>query len=490
VAIAHALNPYLSDLETERGLFVGGQWRSAATTFGVDNPGTGALVAEVSDGGVIDATAAVDAADAAFAAWRNTSPRDRSEVLHNAFELVRGDIDRLAALIMLENGKPEADARGEVTYAAEFFRWFAEEAVRVSGQYGEAPANGTRTVVTHRPVGVAALVTPWNFPAAMATRKIAPALAAGCTVVLKPAAETPLTAMAIVRLLAEAGVPDGVVNLVPTTDAAGVVSTWLEDSRVRKISFTGSTQIGRILLKKAADRVVNSSMELGGNAPFVVTEDADLDAAVAGALVAKFRNGGQACTAANRFYVHEAVVDGFTSRLGAAVEALTVAPADEADAQIGPVISARAVTRIELAVADAVAAGATVAHRAPVPDHLTGHFVSPMVLRDVAPDAAIVQEEIFGPVAPIVSFTTDAEVIDHVNASEYGLAAYIFAGELQRALRLAEAMDAGMVGINRGLVSDPAAPFGGVKQSGLGREGAREGLLEFTETQYFSIDWP
>jgi len=367
----------------------------------------------------------------AMARWRRTSPTERSEILRNAFELMRADADRLTELIMLENGKPEADARGEVAYAAEFFRWFAEEAVRPGGEYGEAPSGGSRTVV------------------------------------LKPAAETPLTAMAIIRLLIEAGVPDGVVNLVPTSDAGGVVSTWLQDPRVRKISFTGSTPVGRILLKQAADRVVNSSMELGGNAPFIVTDDADLDAAVEGALVAKFRNGGQACTAANRFFVHEAVVDDFTAKFGAVVEAFRVAPAADSGAQIGPV-----------------------AHRTLLPGDLTGYFVAPAVLRDVSPDASIVREEIFGPVAPIVTFSTDEEVLDYVNASEYGLAAYVFAGDLRRALKLAEGIEAGMVGINRGLVSDPAAPFGGVKQSGLGREGAREGLLEFTETQYYSIDWP
>ncbi|MFC5731593.1 MULTISPECIES: NAD-dependent succinate-semialdehyde dehydrogenase [Nocardioides] len=462
---------------------------AADSTFEVDDPGTGAIVAAVSDGTRADATAAVDAARQAWAEWRATTPRARSEILHRAFELMHDDIDVLTELIMIENGKPEADARGEVSYAAKFFRWFAEEAVRPGGEFGEAPGGGSRTVVTHRPVGVAALVTPWNFPAAMVTRKVAPALAAGCTVVLKPAAETPLTALAITRLLARAGVPDGVVNLVPTTDAAGVVSTWLQDVRVRKISFTGSTPVGRILLQQASERIVNSSMELGGNAPFVVTDDADLDAAVEGALLAKFRNGGQACTAANRFFVHEAVVDDFTAKFGAAVEAFRVAPAADRGAQIGPVISKRAAVRIEEAVADAVASGARVAHRTPLPSDLSGYFVAPTVLRDVSPDASIIQEEIFGPVAPIVTFSTDEEVLDHVNSSEYGLAAYIFAGDLRRAFKLAESVEAGMVGINRGLVSDPAAPFGGVKQSGLGREGARDGLLEFTETQYYSIDW-
>jgi succinate-semialdehyde dehydrogenase/glutarate-semialdehyde dehydrogenase len=489
MALTHAVDKHIAQLEPGRGLFVGGAWREAATTFDVHDPGTGLVVAAISDATTSEATQAVEAAYAAGPGWRRTPPRERSEALRRTFELMTEDADRLTELIMLENGKPEADARAEIAYAAEFFRWFAEEAVRTSGGYGESPAGGTRTVVTHRPVGVAALITPWNFPAAMATRKIAPALAAGCTVVVKPAAETPLTAMAITGLLAEAGVPAGVVNLLPTTDAPGVVSAWLQDPRVRKISFTGSTPVGRVLLRQAADRVVNSSMELGGNAPFVVTEDADLDAAVQGALAAKFRNGGQACTAANRFYVHEAVADDFTTRFGTAVAALRVGPATDPRAQVGPVISPGAVTRIEQAIAEAVAAGARVAHRATVPDGLTGYFVAPTVLAGVPADAAIVRDEIFGPVAPVVTFATDEEVVRLANDSEYGLAAYVYAGNLQRALRLGEAFDAGMVGVNRGVVSDPSAPFGGVKQSGLGREGAREGLLEYTEQQYLSIDW-
>jgi succinate-semialdehyde dehydrogenase/glutarate-semialdehyde dehydrogenase len=420
-------------------------------------------------------------------AWCAMPPRQRSEILRRTYELMVRDIDELAAMICAENGKSLTDARGEVTYAAEFFRWFAEEGVRTGGDYGVSPAGGTRTVVTHKPVGVAALVTPWNFPAAMATRKIAPALAAGCTVVLKPASETPLTALAVTRLLVEAGVPDGVVNVVPTTDASGVVSTWMADPRVRKISFTGSTGIGRVLLKQAADRVVNSSMELGGNAPLVVTEDADLDAAVAGTMIAKFRGGGQACTAANRLYVHADVAEEFTARLGAEVEKLTVGPAADGS-QIGPLISAKAVDGVAALVDSAIDAGARISHRATVPDS-KGFYYPPTVLVDVPADADIVTNEIFGPVAPIITWTDEAEMLRLVNASEFGLAAYVFAGELQRAMRIGEAIDAGMIGINRGLVSDPAAPFGGMKQSGLGREGARAGLEEFTETQYLSIDW-
>ena len=458
------------------------------TTFLVEDPATLDTVAEVADQGVDDARRAVDRAAAAFRGWSRTAPRARAEVLARAHQLMLRDRDELAALLASENGKSLVDAAAEVGYAAEFFRWFAEESVRAGGDYGESPAGGTRSIVTHRPVGVAALVTPWNFPAAMATRKIAPALAAGCTVVLKPAAETPLTALAVARLLAEAGVPDGVVTVVTTTDAAGVVSAWLGDERVRKVSFTGSTGVGRVLLRQAADRVLNASMELGGNAPLVVTEDADLEAAVAGAMIAKFRNGGQACTAANRLYVHERVADEFVRRFGAAVESLVVgAAADGAD--IGPLITAAARDRVARVVDTAVAEGARISHQAASPE-AAGHFYPPTVLVDVRPDAEILREEIFGPVAPVVTWSDDEELLALVNDTEHGLAAYVFAGDLGRALRLGEAIDAGMVGVNRGLVSDPSAPFGGVKQSGLGREGARDGLREFQETQYLSVDWP
>ncbi|MBG0569319.1 NAD-dependent succinate-semialdehyde dehydrogenase [Actinoplanes aureus] len=457
-------------------------------TFTVTDPATLEAVAEVADQGIAEARQAVDAATAAFPAWSRTAPRKRSEILHRAFQLMLRDRDELARLISRENGKSLTDAAGEVTYAAEFFRWFAEEAVRPGGEYGESPAGGARTLVTHHPVGVAALVTPWNFPAAMATRKIAPALAAGCTAILKPAAETPLTALAVARLLTEAGLPDGVVTVVTTTDSSGVVGAWLNDERVRKISFTGSTAVGRVLLRHAADRVVNSSMELGGNAPFIVTEDADLDAAVAGAMIAKFRNGGQACTAANRFYVHAAVADEFVARFGARVEKLTVGAAGDGS-DIGPLISVAALNRVRRTVDEAVAAGARVSHQAALPA-APGHFYPPTVLVDVPADAAILRDEIFGPVAPITTWTDESALLEQVNDTEYGLAAYVFAGDLARALRLGESIEAGMVGINRGLVSDPSAPFGGVKQSGLGREGARDGLREFQETRYLSVDWP
>ncbi|MDV3125797.1 NAD-dependent succinate-semialdehyde dehydrogenase [Mycobacterium sp. 21AC1] len=477
----------IAELDPKHGILMDGQAYGAAATFDVHDPATLTVIAEVADGTSTDAQSAVDAAHRAFPAWAAMAPRKRSEILRRAYDLMIAGADRLVALICAENGKPQTDARAEVVYAAEFFRWFSEEAVRTDGGYGVSPAGGTRTLVTHKPVGVAALVTPWNFPAAMATRKIAPALAAGCSVVLKPAAETPLTALAIARILADAGVPDGVVNVVPTTDAAAVVSQWLGDERVRKVSFTGSTGIGRVLLKQAADRIVNASMELGGNAPFVVTADADIAAAVQGAMVAKFRGGGQACTAANRFYVHASVVDEFVAGFGAEVAALRVGPASEEGSQVGPLVNARAAERVAAAITAAVDEGAVIAAQAQAP--AGGWYVAPTLLTGVAPDATILTEEIFGPVAPVVVWENEDDLLRWANGTEYGLAAYVYAGRLQDALRLGESLDAGMVGINRGVVSDPSAPFGGMKQSGLGREGAREGLHEFQETQYFSVDF-
>jgi succinate-semialdehyde dehydrogenase / glutarate-semialdehyde dehydrogenase len=482
------INDIIAQLDPKHRLHIDGRSRGAASTFEVHDPASGQVVAEVADGTPTDASAAVAAAARAFPGWAATPARQRAELLRRAFELIVANTDRLIALICCENGKSQADARAEVAYAADFFRWFSEEAVRTEGEYGVSPAGGTRTLVTHKPVGVAALVTPWNFPAAMVTRKIAPALAAGCTVVLKPATETPLTALAVAQLLTQAGVPDGVVNLVPTTEPAGVVTTWLEDDRIRKISFTGSTGVGRTLLHQAANRVLNATMELGGNAPFVVTGDADVEAAVAGAMVAKFRNGGQACTAANRFYVHADAVNQFVARFGAAIAALKVGPASHPASQIGPLISSNALAGVRDLVQQAVAQGATVAHRALAPHD--GWFYPPTLLTDVRPDAAILRQEIFGPVAPVVVWDEEDALLRLVNDTEYGLAAYIYAGRLQDALRLAERIDAGIVGINRGIVSDPSTPFGGVKQSGLGREGARDGIREFQETQYFSVDFP
>ncbi len=481
------LRDRIAGLDPKHGIHVDGRGVGADRTFAVHDPATLAVIAEVADGGRAEATAAVDAAARALPAWSAQTPRARAEILRRAFDALIAETDLLAALVVAENGKSQADARAEIAYAAEFFRWYSEEAVRSEGDYAVAPASGTRTIVTHRPVGVAALVTPWNFPAAMATRKIAPALAAGCTVVLKPAAETPLTAIAIARILQQAGVPDGVVNLVPTTDAPGVVTTWLEDARVRKVSFTGSTGVGRLLLHQAADRVLNASMELGGNAAFVVTADADVEAAVEGAMIAKFRGGGQACTAANRFYVHADVADEFVTAFGAAVEALRGGPGADPASQIGPLITATAVEGVRALVDEAVAAGATVAHQAAAPED--GWFFPPTVLTGVTPDSPILAQEVFGPVAPVVVYDDEERMLDQVNATEFGLASYVYAGRLQDALRIAERIDAGMIGVNRGIVSDPAAPFGGFKQSGLGREGARDGIREFQETQYYSVEW-
>jgi succinate-semialdehyde dehydrogenase/glutarate-semialdehyde dehydrogenase len=388
-----------------------------------------------------------------------------------------------------ENGKALHDAHAEVVYAAEFFRWFAEEAVRTDGQYGEAPNGSTRTIVTHQPIGVAALVTPWNFPAAMATRKIAPALAAGCTAVLKPAAETPLTALVIASLLRDAGLPDGIVHVLPTTRPGPVVDSWLSDPRVRKLSFTGSTGVGKSLIARSADRVLSTSMELGGNAPFIVARDADMQVAVREALTAKFRNGGQACTAANRFFIHSDVYDQFATAFEEAVAALRVGHGLLPHTQIGPLVSTRAVAGVEAWVERALHSGGRVSAQATLPD-LPGAFFAPSVIRDVPSDASVLQEEIFGPVAPLVRWTEDDELLAAVNGSDLGLASYVFSTDLGWALRTAEKVDAGMVGVNRGTVSDPSAPFGGTKQSGIGREGAREGLRAFTETQYLSVAWP
>lgn len=472
------------------GLFIGGAWRSGSRPglIPVSNPSDGSVIAEVADADESDARAAVDAAAAAAKGWAATPPRERSEILRRCWELMRRDAEALARLISLENGKALKDARGEVAYAAEFFRWFAEEAVRGAGDFGLAPSGANRILVTYQPIGVSLLITPWNFPAAMATRKIAPALAAGCTCILKPATETPLTALAVAALLAEAGVPAGVVNVLTTSTTAKVVNTILDDPRVRKVSFTGSTEVGRVLLRKAADQVIHSSMELGGNAPFLVFEDADLDRALDGLMVAKMRNGGEACTAANRIYVQRGIAETFAARLAERMAALRVGPGVEETTDCGPLVNAGAVNKVAELVDDAVARGAKVlcgGTRGNGP----GHFYPPTVLADVPDDAIIRREEIFGPVAPLYVFDTEEEAITRANDTEYGLVAYLFTRDLARGLRVSEALEAGMVALNRGLVSDPAAPFGGVKQSGLGREGAHHGMLEFMEAKYIATDW-
>jgi succinate-semialdehyde dehydrogenase/glutarate-semialdehyde dehydrogenase len=471
-------------------LLIGGNWVDASDhlTFEVDDPATGEVIAEVANGSVEDGLAAVTAASDALPGWAATAPRQRAEVLRRTFELMTQRADDFARLIVRENGKALSDARGEVTYAAEFFRWYAEEAVRAEGHIQTAPGGTNRILVLRQPIGVSVLITPWNFPAAMATRKIGPALAAGCTVILKPASDTPLTALAMGALLTEAGVPAGVVNVLPSRRSGPVTSAMLHDPRVRKLSFTGSTEVGRGLLRDAADCVVNCSMELGGNAPFVVFDDADLESAVAGAMIAKMRNGGEACTAANRFLVQRGIAEAFSSRLAQAMGALRVGPGLAEGTQLGPLINAAGRDKVMSLVTSAVQDGARLAVGGAVPEG-PGFFYPATVLVDVPPDAGILREEIFGPVAPVVVFDTEDEAVRLANDTEYGLVAYVYTGDLQRGLRFSEGLESGMVGLNRALVSDPAAPFGGVKQSGLGREGGHDGLLEFMESKYIAVTW-
>jgi succinate-semialdehyde dehydrogenase / glutarate-semialdehyde dehydrogenase len=471
-------------------LWVGGQWRKSSDNacFDVLDPATENVITSVASASVDDAKAAVDAAAAAAAEWAARSPRERSNVLRKAFDLLIAQSERFAKLITLENGKALPDARGEATYAAEFFRWFAEEAVRNLGQIYHAPASGARVLVQHKPAGIAVLVTPWNFPLAMATRKIGPALAAGCTVVVKPASETPLTMLALMPILKEAGVPAGVVNVVPSRRSGAVVSTMLHDMRVRVVSFTGSTEVGVKLLHEAADNVVKPAMELGGNAPFLVFEDADIDAAIEGAMIAKMRNGGEACTAANRFYVHEKVHEAFAHKLSERMAALKLGNGLDEGVLLGPLVNADTRDKVQELVDDAVSKGAKVVVGGKRPDG-KGYFYPATVLTNVPATARLLKEEIFGPVAPLQTFKTDEEAIARANDTEFGLAAYLYTGDLARGMRVSEKLDYGMVGLNRGLISDPAAPFGGMKQSGLGREGAHEGLMEFLETQYVSTNW-
>ncbi|SFJ41259.1 NAD-dependent succinate-semialdehyde dehydrogenase [Aerobium aerolatum] len=469
------------------GLYIGGAWEKGGG-IPVVNPSTGEILAEVPDASVADALRAVDAAEAAAAAWRATPTRQRSEILRRWFELMTRHADELAKLISLENGKALSDARGEVGYAAEFFRWYAEEAPRVGGEHRHTPSGSHNILVDHEPIGISVLITPWNFPAAMATRKIGPALAAGCTVILKPASETPLTAYAMARLGEEAGVPAGVVNVLTTTNPGKVTSAMLEDPRVRKLSFTGSTGVGRILLAEAAKTVVSCSMELGGNAPFVVFDDADLNAALDGAMVAKMRNAGEACTAANRFYVQAGIHDAFVAGLTERMAALKIGPGSDPSTQCGPMITTKAVQKIDHLVSDAIKLGGKV-HTGGAPLAGSGYFYPPTVIDNVPVDAAIAHEEIFGPVAPVYKFETEEEAVRLANNTEYGLAAYIYSQDLKRAMRVGKRIETGMLGINRGLMSDPAAPFGGVKQSGLGREGGVTGILEFMEAKYYAVEF-
>lgn len=476
------------DLSLRTGNLIAGSWEQAESTIDVLNPATGESITAVANASVSDCLRAVGAAHEAFESWKNTAPRARGEVLRRAFEMMMADQERLATIITMEMGKVLADSRAEVAYAAEFFRWFSEEAVRIDGDYRRAPSGANWLMVSRQPVGVALLATPWNFPAAMATRKIGPALAAGCTVVLKPAHETPLTALAIAEILQRAGVPDGVVNLVVTDTPGPAVEAMLDSGRVRKLSFTGSTPVGSLLLAQAAKRIINCSMELGGNAPLIVFDDADLDVAVDGAMLAKMRNGGAACTAANRFYVHERIYDAFCDRFVARMSALELGDGLLPTSTLGPLMSAAQQQRVAALVSGAVSRGARVLCGGNATTNPAFGYEA-TVLVDVAHDDALLSEEIFGPVAPIVRFGDRDDVVAMANDVDHGLVSYVFSANVAQAMATAERLETGMVGMNRGIVSDPAAPFGGMKASGIGREGAHDGLLAFLETKYVAGNW-
>ncbi|MDQ3615362.1 MAG: NAD-dependent succinate-semialdehyde dehydrogenase [Actinomycetota bacterium] len=469
-------------------LYIGGSWVTAdeGATFEVLDPSTGDVLCSVADASPVDGRAALEAAVSAQAAFAATSPRERADMLTAAFDLIHERIDDLAVLMTLEMGKPVAEAKGEIAYAAEFLRHFAGEAVRIDGGFQVAPAGGARFLVMKQPVGPCLLITPWNFPLAMGTRKVGPAIAAGCTSVIKPAHQTPLSMLAFVDILREAGVPDGVVNVVTTTRANDVMEPLIRSGEARKLSFTGSTQVGRILLEQCAEKVLRTSMELGGNAPFIVFEDADLDEAVDGAIAAKMRNMGEACTAANRLYVHEGIIEKFAVGLAEKMSALTVGRGVDDGVRVGPLIDDVAQKKVTELVSDAVAQGARVVTGGVTPNG-KGYFYPPTVLTDVPRSARMADEEIFGPVAPLTPFKDEAEVIEAANATEFGLVSYVYTNDLRRALRVAEAIESGMVGLNQGVVSNPAAPFGGVKQSGLGREGGSTGIEEFLETKYVGL---
>ena len=470
------------------GLFIDGEWRdgSDGRTLDVEDPSTGETLASVADATVADGTAALDAAVAAQADWAAVPPRDRGEILRKAYVAITARAEEFALLMTLEMGKPLAEARAEVTYGAEFFRWFSEEAVRISGRWSTAPNGATRLVTMKQPVGPTLMITPWNFPLAMGTRKIGPALAAGCTMVVKPAKQTPLSMLALVELLTDCGVPAGVVNVITTSRTGEVIEPLIRDPRLRKLTFTGSTPVGRKLVEQSAEQLLRVSMELGGNAPFLVFEDADVDAAVDGAMLAKMRNIGEACTAANRFLVHESVAEEFSSKFAARMASMPVGRGTEDGVTVGPLIDAAAQASVAALVDDATARGATVVcGGTTVGDQ--GYFYAPTLLTGVTADALLMREEIFGPVAPIATFATEAEAITRANDTEYGLVAYVFTRDLSRTLRVSEALEFGMVGINQGIVSNPAAPFGGVKHSGFGREGGFEGIEEYLEVKYVGI---
>jgi succinate-semialdehyde dehydrogenase/glutarate-semialdehyde dehydrogenase len=469
-------------------LFIGGQWREAegGKRLDVEDPSTGETIASVADASVADGTAALDAAVAAQSGWAATPPRDRGEILRAAFEKVTERAEDLALLMTLEMGKPLAESRAEVAYGAEFFRWFSEEAVRIAGRWSTAPNGATRLMTMKQPVGPCLMITPWNFPLAMGTRKIGPAVAAGCTMVVKPASQTPLTMYALTQILVEAGLPDGVLNVITTSSTSDVMEPLIRDPRLRKLTFTGSTPVGRTLVEQSAQGLLRVSMELGGNAPFLVFDDADLDRAVDGAMLAKMRNIGEACTAANRFIVHESVAAEFSTRLADRMGALTVGRGTDAGVDVGPLIDGKQRDKVAELVADAVDQGGKVLTGGNRGDG-AGYFFEPTVLADVPTSARMFREEIFGPVAPVTTFGSDDEGLALANDTEYGLVAYAFTRDLARAVRVSEGLETGMVGINQGVVSNPAAPFGGVKASGFGREGGAEGIEEYLETKYVGL---
>jgi succinate-semialdehyde dehydrogenase / glutarate-semialdehyde dehydrogenase len=469
-------------------LYVGGQWRAAegGGTLGVEDPSTGETLIEVADGQPADAMAALEAAANAQGEWAQSAPRDRGEILRAAYEAIVAQADDLALLMTLEMGKAVAESKAEISYAAEFFRWFSEEAVRIHGRYMVNTTGKGRILTMRQPVGPCVFVTPWNFPTAMGTRKLAPAIAAGCTMVVKPAQQTPLSMLALAKILEEAGLPGGVLNVITAKKSGAVIEPLLKDPRTRKLSFTGSTEVGRRLIEQSADQILRVSMELGGNAPFLVFEDADLDAAVEGAMLAKMRNVGEACTAANRFHVHESVAGEFTRRLAERMGALKVGRGTDADVDVGPLIDADQRDKVAELVTDAVDRGAEVLVGAKAGDG-PGYFYEPTVLGSVPDDARLLAEEIFGPVAPVATFSTDEQAVEAANRTEYGLVAYVYTRDLERAFRVCEGIETGMVGLNQGVVSNPAAPFGGVKQSGFGREGGFEGIEEYLETKYVAI---
>jgi succinate-semialdehyde dehydrogenase / glutarate-semialdehyde dehydrogenase len=471
------------------GLYVGGQWRAASGggTFAVEDPATGAALTEVADGTAEDAVAALDAAVTAQAEWQRQPPRERGEILRRAFEAMVARTDDLALLMTLEMGKSLAESRAEIAYAAEFFRWFSEEAVRITGRWADSPNGEGRVLVLRQPVGPCVMVTPWNFPLAMGTRKIGPAIAAGCTMVMKPAAATPLSMLALAGILEEAGLPAGVLNVITSSSSSSVVKPLLEDARTRKLTFTGSTEVGRTLMAQASGRLLRLSMELGGNAPFLVFADADLDAAVEGAVVAKMRNLGESCVAANRFHVAEPVAEEFSARLAERLGALTIGRGTDEGVEVGPLINAEQRDKVAALVDDAVAKGArTLVGGKRVEG--AGYFYEPTVLAGVTRDADLLREEIFGPVAPVTTFADEDEALAQANATEFGLVAYAYTRDLARAFRVIEGLEVGMVGLNKGTVSNPAGPFGGVKQSGFGREGGAEGIEEYLSPKYVALN--